>query len=286
MVKMRAWLQAIRLPTLAAGISPLLISLFLTLKEGGSVTFLFFLLLAFTLCIQIGTNISNDYFDFIKGADTTDRVGPVRVCQKGLLSLEEVRMGFFTAFFTAFCIAFFLSWSVGVWLLALGVVSIILGLAYTAGPYPLGYLGLSELFVLLFFGPIAVGVAFFLQTKIVKISPFIIGIGPGLISCALLVINNLRDQKQDKKAKKNTLVVRFGTLFGFFEYSLCILCPCGIAAYYFPGWTIAFTLLFIAALFLIQGLIRSTLSYRQLLPYTCYFLWIYTALIGDAILRS
>lgn len=285
MLKTQAWLKAARLPTLIAGISPILISSFLASK----VSFDWITLLsifAFALLVQIGTNLSNDYFDFIKGADTKDRKGPLRVCQSGLLSLKEVYFGFLWVFFTAFLIALYLSLSSGIWLLFLGILSIFLGLLYTAGPYPLGYLGLGEAFVLFFFGPISSGISYFLLTDKLKTLAFVVGFGPGLLSCALLIINNLRDHNQDALVGKNTLVVRFGRAFGLFEYRFCMGLSSILPIVFLSSWKIfVFPFLFFSYK-LDQKLREKAPDYNKILIQTCLFLWIYTICLSFGICLS
>lgn len=179
--------------------------------------------LVFAFLIQIGTNFCNDYADFKKGADTAERTGPLRVTQAGLVSPRAV--------LTATTMVFALAAAVGVYLVvragwpfvAVVALSVICGVLYTAGPFPLGYLGLGDLFVLVFFGPVAVVGTYYVQTLTWNTLVAVAGIAPGLLSVAILVVNNLRDVEGDAKAGKRTLAVRFGKTFARFEYLACIV---------------------------------------------------------------
>ena len=280
MTYIQAWMQAFRINTLVASISPVLIASCLACKYGSFSWFLFLLTLLFALLVQIGTNLSNDYFDCIKGADTSERLGPLRVCQAQLLPMHEVRFAFFFLFACAFLIACWMSLKIGGWLFLLGALSITLGILYTAGPCPLGYMGLGELLVMVFFGPVASGISYFIQTEVVALEAFGLGCSTGLLSCALLVVNNLRDQMQDAKCGKNTLVVRLGNRFGKMEYSVCMLLPCFIPLYFYPSFLLFAAPLFLIALSLVRKAFQEPLLYHPLLMQTGYFLWAYTLLIN------
>ncbi|MEL7431287.1 MAG: 1,4-dihydroxy-2-naphthoate octaprenyltransferase [Chlamydiota bacterium] len=279
MTKLGAWILAIRVNTLIASISPVLIGSALAWKGDLFSFSLFFSTILFAILVQIGTNISNDYFDCLKGADTQQRKGPIRVCQAKLLSLEEVRMGFVLSFTAAFFIALMLSMQIGFWLLNLGMISIALGILYTASPYALGYLGLGDVFVLTFFGPVASGVSYFIQTGSFTGESFVLGLGPGLTSCALLVVNNLRDAQEDALVGKKTLVVRFGKPFGQIEYTLCVTLPCFLPIFFTPLFLVAGLPLFVFSLSLVYKAHQNPILYNQLLIKTCYFLWAYTLVL-------
>lgn len=184
---------------------------------------LFFCTLLFSLLIQIGTNFSNDYFDFLKGADTSERKGPKRAVEQGWISPPAMLFGAFLTFAFAFLIAIPLMLCAGWWSFPLAALAILLGILYTGGPRPLGYLGLGEFLVFLFFGPVAMCGTYFLQTSALSSSVFLASLAPGLLSCSLLIANNLRDEKTDRAANKKTLIVRFGRKFGSWEYSLALI---------------------------------------------------------------
>lgn len=228
------WWLAIRPPTLIASIAPVCMGGALSTAAGSFSPLIFFLTLLFALLIQIGTNFTNDFVDFVKGTDTEDRKGPLRVCQAGLVSVSLMKKATFFVFFLALITGCFLSLqSANTYFFFLTLLSILLGIAYTAGPFPLAYLGLGELFVLLFFGPVATGGTYLLQTGSISSASIIAGLIPGSLSSAILVVNNLRDEKEDRKANKNTLVVRFGRAFGVLEYKtallIALLTPCILA---------------------------------------------------------
>ena len=175
------------------------------------------------LLIQIGTNLSNDYFDFVKGADTEERLGPARATQAGWIRPEIILRSSLLVFAAAVIIGIFLVLRGGWPIVLIGIASVICGILYTGGPYPLAYLGLGEVFVVIFFGPVATLGTYYVQALEFSKEAFIAGLAPGLISTALIAVNNLRDIPTDIKARKRTLAVRFGYRFARIEYTLCIL---------------------------------------------------------------
>ena len=175
------------------------------------------------LLIQIGTNLSNDYFDFVKGADTEERLGPARATQAGWIRPEIILRSSLLVFAAAVIIGIFLVLRGGWPIVLIGIASVICGILYTGGPYPLAYLGLGEIFVVIFFGPVATLGTYYVQALEFSKEVFIAGLAPGLISTALIAVNNLRDIPTDIKARKRTLAVRFGYRFARIEYTLCIL---------------------------------------------------------------
>ena len=182
--------------------------------------------LSAALCIQIGTNLANDYFDFKKGADTADRQGPIRVTQAGLITPHIVLWAALFFFALAALASVYLIHRAGMCILIIAVASIISGIFYTAGPRPLGYLGLGDLFVLIFFGPVAVGGTYFTQALEINWAVIVAGLAPGFLSMAVLAVNNLRDIDTDRRAGKLTLAVRFGRSFAMSEYLFCIIAAC------------------------------------------------------------
>lgn len=220
---LKIWLLAARPKTLAAAICPVVIGTAMAYGDGIEHFPSAILCLITALLIQIGTNLANDYFDFINGADTQERIGPTRVTQAGLVDPKWVCFATFFTFFLALVGSYFLikrgGWPIGV----IGVLSIISGIFYTAGPRPLGYLGLGDIFVLIFFGPVAVAGTYFVQTFEMNYAIILAGFGPGLLSTAILAVNNMRDIDSDEKTGKHTLAVRFGRSFAQTEYMLCIL---------------------------------------------------------------
>ena len=249
---LRVWLSAIRPKTLGAAVSPILIGTTMAFGEGKGHTLAALAALLGALMIQIGTNFSNDYFDFIKGADTEERLGPVRVTQSGQVRPKTMLWNFVMVFGLATLVGIYLVFRGGWPIVIIGILSIASGILYTGGPWPLGYMGLGDLFVLIFFGPVAVGGTFYVQT--LEITPVVIiaGLGPGLLATALLAVNNLRDEPTDKKVGKLTLAVRFGPAFVRAEYlvafAFAVLLPFTLAF-----WTDAHWYACISALIIIPG---------------------------------
>ena len=223
MTAISVWIQAARPKTLWAAVVPVLIGSTIAYADG-----LFHYLsaaaaLAGALAIQIGTNFTNDYSDFAKGADTKDRKGPTRVTQAGLLPPQAVKRAAALTFAIASLVGVYLIARGGWPVLAIGVSSILAGIFYTAGPKPLGYMGLGDFFVLVFFGPVAVAGTYYVQTLTVNWIVVTAGLAPGFLSVALLAINNLRDIDEDRIARKRTLAVRFGRGFARSQYIGCIV---------------------------------------------------------------
>ena len=154
------------------------------------------------LLIQIGTNLSNDYFDFVKGADTEERLGPARATQAGWIRPEIILRSSLLVFAAAVIIGIFLVLRGGWPIVLIGIASVICGILYTGGPYPLAYLGLGEIFVVIFFGPVATLGTYYVQALEFSKEVFIAGLAPGLLSTALIAVNNLRDIPTDIKARK------------------------------------------------------------------------------------
>lgn len=200
--------------------------------------FLFTLTLLFSLLIQIGTNFANDYYDFIQGADSKLRNGPKRATQEGWIAPQAMQRAALIVFALALLIAIPLMIRAGLWSLGLALLCVAFGILYTGGPKPLGYLGLGEVLILFFFGPVATCGTYFLQTKTLDAPVILASLAPGLLSCSLLVANNLRDEKSDRAADKKTLIVLWGKTFGSWEYTLSIalaaMVPLGLTFFHAP----------------------------------------------------
>lgn len=222
-VPLKVWIQAIRPKTLTAGLVPVLVGSALAHHHGSFRVLPALAALFGALLIQIGTNLTNDYYDFKKGADTAERMGPKRVTQAGLIAPSTVLAGALASFGLAVLIGLYLVF-VGGWpVIAIGVASVLSGYAYTGGPFPLGYHGLGDLFVFVFFGFVAVAGTYFVQTLHLDPAVWLAAIPVGGIGTALLVVNNLRDMSTDVKAGKRTLAVRFGANFAKTEYVTLLL---------------------------------------------------------------
>lgn len=220
---LKVWLLAARPKTLWAGAAPVMMGTAMAWAAGGFHLAAALCTLAAALLIQIGTNFANDYFDFVKGADTADRVGPMRATQAGLISPGAMRNGAILVLVLAFALGLYLVYRGGWPILVIGILSILFAVLYTGGPYPLAYVGLGDVFVLIFFGPIAVGGTHFVQTQEWSALALAAGLGPGLLSTAILAVNNLRDADGDGLAGKRTLAVRLGKRFARAEYAFCVV---------------------------------------------------------------
>ena len=219
------WLTAVRPVTLSAAVAPVLVG---TAAAGADDHFrplVFVATLAAALLIQIGTNLANDLFDYEHGADTEERLGPPRVTQSGLIAPEQVRLGTYAVFGAAAAIGLYLAF-VGGWpILAIGAFSIVAGVVYTGGPWPLGYHGLGDLVVFVFFGLVAVVGSYYLQAETLSAVAFVAAVPVGLVVTAILVANNLRDIETDARAGKRTLAVRLGERATRLQYILFVLAP-------------------------------------------------------------
>ena len=210
MTPFRLWLLAARPRTLPAAVAPVLVGTALALTDDVFRPLAFVAALVGSVFIQIGTNLSNDYSDARRGADTEDRLGPVRVTAGGLLPPRRVLVGTYLAFGIAVAAGAYLTAVAGWQLLVVGVLSILAGVLYTGGPRPYGYEGLGELFVFLFFGVVAVTGSYYVQTEELAWEAFALSVPVGLLAAAILVVNNVRDVDTDRRAGKRTLAVKLG----------------------------------------------------------------------------
>jgi 1,4-dihydroxy-2-naphthoate octaprenyltransferase len=223
---LRIWIQAIRPKTLTAALIPICVGTSLSYTDQGEIrSVLMALALASVLFIQIGTNLINDAVDFRKGADTAERLGPTRVTQSGLLTARQVFRGGLQCFILAALFALPLVYVGGMPILVIGLFSLLAGYAYTAGPFPLAYLGLGDLFVLIFFGWVAVSGIYYLNTGSWSLNAWVAGSQIGLLSTSLIAINNLRDHLTDRKVNKRTMAVRLGPTLARLEIITCCLIP-------------------------------------------------------------
>lgn len=205
-----AWWMGIRPKTLSAATAPVLVGTALAARDGAFAPLPALAALAGGLLIQIGTNLANDVLDYRRGADRAERLGPIRVTQAGLLSARQVTLGATACFAAAALAGAYLTCVAGPPILVVGVLAIASGVAYTAGPYPLAYVGLGDAFVLAFFGLAAVGGTYFVQARALASQALWLGLAVGALSVAILNVNNLRDIVGDRQAGKRTLAVRIG----------------------------------------------------------------------------
>jgi 1,4-dihydroxy-2-naphthoate octaprenyltransferase len=217
------WVLAARPKTLWAGIVPVAIGTVMAHGIDRLHVLSTICCLLVSMALQIGANFANDYFDFAHGVDDEERVGPVRATQAGLISPGAMRTAFIVAFAIAGILSIYLCYRGGPWLAVIAAAAIASGILYTAGPYPLGYIGLGDLFAFVFFGPIATAGTYFVQTNVLDPNVIIAGCAPGLFSVAMITVNNLRDVEGDKRQGKRTLAVLLGTTFAKWEYVVAIL---------------------------------------------------------------
>ena len=206
----RIWAMAARPRTLPAAVAPVLVGTALAATEGQLYWLRFVAAMLGALFIQVGTNLSNDYSDARRGADTEDRLGPVRVTAGGLVPPKQVLRATYVAFGLAVLAGAYLIATAGWELLLVGAASILAGVLYTGGPRPYGYEGLGEVFVFLFFGVVAVSGSYFAQTETMEWEALALSVPVGLLASAILVVNNVRDLETDRRAGKRTLAVRLG----------------------------------------------------------------------------
>jgi len=202
--------MAARPRTLPAAVAPVLVGTSLAATEGTFKILTFLAALIGALFIQVGTNLSNDYSDARRGADTEDRLGPVRVTAGGLVPPRQVLIATYVAFGVAVLAGCYLIATAGWELLLVGAASILAGVLYTGGPRPYGYEGLGEVFVFLFFGVVAVAGSYFAQVEDLEWEALVLAVPVGLLASAILVVNNVRDLETDRRAGKRTLAVRLG----------------------------------------------------------------------------
>ncbi len=226
--RLRAWVLAARPRTLTAAAAPVLLGSGLALGRGSFSPLPAAAALLGALLIQIGTNLANDYYDHLRGGDTHDRVGPLRVTQAGLLPPTTVRNGAFAVLGAALLLGFYVVPGGGGAIVIIGLASLVCALAYTGGPYPLAYHGLGDLFVFVFFGLVAVGGSYWVQALDFGWDVLLAGAGMGALSTAILVVNNLRDAETDARAGKRTLAVRLGVGGTKVEFVLLVLLALGV----------------------------------------------------------
>jgi 1,4-dihydroxy-2-naphthoate polyprenyltransferase len=226
----RIWLMAARVRTLPASVAPVLVGTALAGYLHVFHPLRFVAALVGAIFIQVGTNLSNDYSDARRGADSEDRLGPVRVTAGGLVPPRRVLVATYVSFGVAVLAGAYLVVVAGWQLLLVGAASILAGVLYTGGPRPYGYEGLGEVFVFLFFGIVAVAGSFFVQVKHLDWEAFALAVPVGLVAAAILVVNNIRDIDTDRRAGKRTLAVRLGrtqarSMYAAIVYLAYVLTP-------------------------------------------------------------
>lgn len=220
---LRAWWLAIRPKTLPAAAASVVAGTGLAIHHGVFSAGPALAALVVAVLLQIASNLANDVYDYERGADTAERLGPTRVTQSGLLSRTQVKVGMKAVLITALVIGFYLTWVRGWMVLVIGIAAMTAAFAYTGGPWPLGYHGLGEVFVFAFFGLTAVVGTYWVQSGQTHAAAWVIAVPIGLLITGILVVNNLRDIQQDRAAGKRTIAVRLGTRAAKAEYLLCVI---------------------------------------------------------------
>ncbi|HXQ81724.1 MAG TPA: 1,4-dihydroxy-2-naphthoate polyprenyltransferase [Opitutaceae bacterium] len=239
---LRIWVSASRPRTLPAAVAPVVVGSAMAARDHRFDPAAAGICLAFALLVQVGTNFANDYYDFVHGADTAARVGPRRAVASGLVPPAAMRSAMAAVFGAAFAVGLaLLRWG-GPWMLAVGAASILCGIAYTGGPWPLGYHGFGDALVFVFFGPVAVTITYFVQTG--RITPYAVlaGVPMGLLAANILLVNNYRDADTDAAAGKRTLVVRFGRRVARAQHAVSLCIALAVPAAYwaagFGAWSL------------------------------------------------
>lgn len=216
--KFQVWIIASRPKTLPAAVVPVMVGSALAINQGKFFPLYSIIALICSLLIQIGTNFTNDLFDYLKGADTDKRKGPLRVLSAGLISVKEMKIAIVVVFGLTFILGLFLVYVTDWKILTIGIFSIIAGLAYTAGPYPLAYHGLGDLFVFIFFGIVGTMGTYYLHHLEFTTISLLVSLPVGALITNILIVNNYRDIEEDKQTGKNTLAVILGRKFSQFEF--------------------------------------------------------------------
>jgi 1,4-dihydroxy-2-naphthoate octaprenyltransferase len=288
--KFQSWFLAGRPKTLPAAIVPVLVGTALAVSVGKFYLPYSIVALLCALLIQIGTNFTNDLYDYLKGADSKQRKGPVRVLASGLISVREMKIGSVVVFGLSFILGLYLVYSCGILVLWIGIISIIAGIVYTAGPFPLAYNGLGDLFVFAFFGVVGTMGTFYLHTLEFSILSFLVSLPVGALTTNILIVNNYRDIEEDKAAGKNTLAVYLGRNFSRWEFIILLILSYAVSFILFlnfdysywiflPYITIPFTTLLIRMLFKLKGE-----SLNKTLELTAKFAGVYGLLLSAGLI--
>jgi len=246
------WLMAARPRTLSAAVSPVLVGTAIAHRAGALRPLPALLALLASLFIQIGTNFANDYSDFKRGADA-NRLGPQRVTQSGLVAPGTVKLAAWIAFGISGVLGIGLAALSGWPVIAIGVASVAAGWLYTGGPWPLGYHGLGDLFVFVFFGLVATCGTAYAQALFVPREAWVAGAAVGSLATAILVVNNLRDRQTDAKVGKNTLAVKLGAAASRAQYVVLVVAPFALALLLGTAWPLLALLAAIPALRTVLG---------------------------------
>ena len=222
-MQLKAWLLASRPKTLFASVSPVMLGVAFALSSGHFEFLLACLTLITSVFIQVLTNYVNDYYDFLKGSDTKERFGPPRALQRRLVTPEAMRRAILMLTLVCLLLGGILVYFTDHVILWVGLLSILFAFIYTAGPYPLAYHGLGEVFVILFFGPVSVLGSYYVHSLEYGADLLLVSFAPGFLAALILMVNNIRDMKTDMASKKNTLVVLLGLRYSKILYTFLSL---------------------------------------------------------------
>lgn len=265
--KFNSWILASRPKTLLAAFVPVMVGSALAINQNKFEWHLSAIALLCSILIQVGTNFTNDLFDFYKGADTDKRKGPVRVLASGLITINEMKTGIAAVFGIAFILGLYLVYTSGLLILLIGVLSIIAGITYTAGPFPLAYKGLGDAASFIFFGLVGTVGTFYLHTNEISLIAVMASIPVGALITNILVVNNFRDIEEDKAAGKNTLAVKLGKTFSIYEFIffnvISFIVPLVLYTQYHLGYWIFLTYTLIPLAFFLTRMLY-TLNGTQL----------------------
>jgi len=262
--------MASRPKTLPAAAAPVMVGTGLAAHHGALAWGPALAALVGALLIQIGTNLANDYYDFVHGSDTEERVGPVRVTQAGILPPATVKRGMIAVLAAAMLVGVYLVWVAGWPIVVIGLASVASAVLYTGGPYPLAYHGLGDVFVFVFFGLVAVGGTFWVQALTLPPDTWLAGAALGALVTDILVVNNLRDIDTDARSGKRTMAVRLGRSGTFIEYVGLLVVGLGapvvgVLAYGWPAWALVSLLVLPLCVAPVRK-VRGFREARELLP--------------------
>ncbi len=241
--KFKSWMLASRPKTLPAAVSPVLIGTSVAYYDNKLNIFAALIALICSILIQIGTNFVNDLYDHLKGSDGEERIGPERALATGIISVSQMKKAIYLTFGVTFLLGLYLVYIAGWPILIVGIVSIASGYAYTAGPYPLAYNSLGDVFVFLFFGVVAVVGTYYVQALQLTDLIFVASIPAGTLITNILVVNNYRDIDEDQKNNKNTLAVKFGKQFSRFQYLIQLVIAYVVPVYIYLKYEFGLVLL-------------------------------------------
>lgn len=289
------WVLATRPKTLYAGIAPVILGSALALQAGSFQLIPAILCLLFSFLVQIGCNYANDYYDFVNGVDTKERIGFKRMVSSGVIAPKSMKLATFLVLLVAFFIGCGLIRYGGWELLLVGGMSIACAIAYTGGPFPLGYYGLGDIFVFIFYGLIAVMFTFYVQANYFSTSAFWVAVGCGCLAANIRLVNDVRDKETDSKAGKKTSVVRFGYKFCYMQYitstfiACCLVPLILVTKFNFNMWIFLPTLLIVMYIRIIVNLMNAQTntrmgeSYNALLAQSAKMLFLYAVLLSVGI---